>query len=216
MNKHWCEEDGFYYTQTGKDRIMAIDFYDKESNTWLLNSDKDMPPFKVLTPVPTYEELQTLKEYEKTIQSFNGMQIDYTIACETVNKLLDEKGKLKEENARLKDKLKKECGYREATSNLFSQLSSDYTELEQKNHILTESQMKLENTIGKLGKENESLKEKIEEREQQNAFECGVVMELKGLLKEWVEAYPVVAVTCDLKNFAKIKELLDKTSEVLK
>lgn len=41
-------------------------------------------------------------------------------------------------------------------------------------------------------------------------------VKLKVLLKEWVEAYPVVAVTCDLKNFAKIKELLDKTNEVLK
>lgn len=40
--------------------------------------------------------------------------------------------------------------------------------------------------------------------------------ELLRLLKEWVEAYPVVAVTCDLKNFAKITELLDKTNEVLK
>lgn len=39
---------------------------------------------------------------------------------------------------------------------------------------------------------------------------------LKELLKEWVKAYPVVAVTCDLKNFVKIKELLDKTNEALK
>lgn len=52
------------------------------------------------------------------------------------------------------------------------------------------------------------------------AYDLGVADtkngELLRLLKEWVEAYPVVAVTCDLKNFAKIKELLDKTNEVLK
>ena len=52
------------------------------------------------------------------------------------------------------------------------------------------------------------------------AYDLGVADTLNGellrLLKEWVEAYPVVAVTCDLKNFAKIKELLDKTNEVLK
>lgn len=54
-------EDGFYYTQTSKDKIIAIDMYDKESNAWLLNSDKDMPPFEVLAPVPSYEELQELK-----------------------------------------------------------------------------------------------------------------------------------------------------------
>lgn len=53
--------DGFYYTQTGKDRIIAIDMYDKESNTWLLNSDKDMPPFEVLAPVPTWEEYKKLE-----------------------------------------------------------------------------------------------------------------------------------------------------------
>lgn len=100
-------EDGFYYTQTGKDRIIAIDMYDKESNTWLLNSDKDMPPFEVLAPMPTYEELQELKECEKTIRSYNDMPIDYNIACETVNKLLDEKDKLKQEYARLKELLKK-------------------------------------------------------------------------------------------------------------
>lgn len=40
--------------------------------------------------------------------------------------------------------------------------------------------------------------------------------ELYQLLKEWVEAYPVVAVTCDIRNFVKIQELLDKTNEVLK
>lgn len=49
----------------------------------------------------------------------------------------------------------------------------------------------------------------VSELKQENAS-------LKGLLKEWVKAYPVVAVTCDLKNFVKIKELLDKTNEVLK
>lgn len=54
-------EDGFYYTQTGKDRIISIDMYDKESNTWLLNSDKDMPPFEILASVPTYYEFDALK-----------------------------------------------------------------------------------------------------------------------------------------------------------
>lgn len=38
---------------------------------------------------------------------------------------------------------------------------------------------------------------------------------LRGLLEGWIAAYPVVAVTCDHKNFVKIQELLDKTNEVL-
>lgn len=54
-------EDGFYYTQTGKDKIISIDVYEKESDSWLLNSDKDMPPFEVLASVPTYYEFNALK-----------------------------------------------------------------------------------------------------------------------------------------------------------
>lgn len=80
---------------------------------------------------------------------------------------------------------------------------------------LTESQMNLENTIGELTDEIQKLKSKRDKL----AYELGVADtkngELLRLLKEWVEAYPVVAVTCDLKNFSKIKELLDKTNEVL-
>lgn len=83
---------------------------------------------EVLATVPSYQELQDLKKYEKTINSYNGMPIDYTIACETVNKLLDEK-----------DVLKKKI------------------------HILTESQMKLENTIGEVGEENARLKKLLKE-----------------------------------------------------
>lgn len=62
-------------------------------------------------------------------------------------------------------------------------------------------------------------REKDEDWEDAHNFEpYGELKEenarLKELLKEWVKAYPVVAVTCDLKNFVKIKELLDKTNEV--
>ncbi len=70
--------------------------------------------------------------------------------------------------------------------------------------------------VAELEEENTRLKSKRDKL----AYDLGVADtkngELLRLLKEWVEAYPVVAVTCDLKNFAKIKELLDKTNEVLK
>ena len=94
-------EDGFYYTQTGKDRIIAIDMYNKESNTWLLNSDKDMPSFEVLDKVQTFEKLQDMKEY-----------LDYSInnrwqIMEQLNYWMNEKDKIKEENKRLKELLKK-------------------------------------------------------------------------------------------------------------
>lgn len=64
---------------------------------------------KVLAPVPIFEEYQQLKEYERIVTSYNMKPIDYDIACETVNKLLDKKKVLKEENAQLKELLR-ECG----------------------------------------------------------------------------------------------------------
>ena len=39
---------------------------------------------------------------------------------------------------------------------------------------------------------------------------------LKELLREWLAAYPVIAVTSYIGNFAKIQKLLDKTNEALK
>lgn len=51
---------------------------------------------EVLAPCD-YEELQQLKEYERIVTSYAGKPINYDIACETVNKLLDEKEQLKKE-----------------------------------------------------------------------------------------------------------------------
>lgn len=56
---------------------------------------------QVLTPVPSCEELQQLKEYERIVTSYSMKPVDYDIACETVNKLLDKNEKLKTENAEL-------------------------------------------------------------------------------------------------------------------
>ena len=52
---------------------------------------------QILTPVPSYDELQQLKEYERIVTSYTEKPINYDIACETVNKLLDEKEQLKKE-----------------------------------------------------------------------------------------------------------------------
>lgn len=51
---------------------------------------------EVLAPCD-YDELQQLKEYERIVTSYAGKPINYDIACETVNKLLDEKEQLKKE-----------------------------------------------------------------------------------------------------------------------
>lgn len=70
---------------------------------------------EVLATVPSYDKWEQLKEYERIVKSYYGKPIDYDIACETVNKLLDEKKFLKEEisaykrlTAQLKELLK-EC-----------------------------------------------------------------------------------------------------------
>lgn len=84
----------------------AYEWIDKRGEHFIDFCEDNNGKEKALAPVPSYEELQELKEYEKTIKSYNGMPIDYTIACETVNKLLDEKDVLKKENARLKELLK--------------------------------------------------------------------------------------------------------------
>lgn len=54
---------------------------------------------QVLAPVPTYGEYKAMQaelaEFKRTITSYVGKPIDYDIACETVNKLLDDKEQLK-------------------------------------------------------------------------------------------------------------------------
>lgn len=97
--------------------------------------------------------------------------------------------------------------------------------------VLTYEEYKsMQEQIADASKTIEELKEKIKNKEELiqrlgsdidylDTKKMILIVEnnkFRGLLKEWVEAYPVVAVTCDLKNFAKIKELLDKTNEVLK
>ena len=65
---------------------------------------------EVLAPVPSYEEWQELQEYKRIVTSYNMKPIDYDIACETVNKLLDEKEKLRNELGLLKESIGKDCG----------------------------------------------------------------------------------------------------------
>lgn len=57
------------------------------------------PIIQVIAPVPTYDEYKAMQaelaEFKRTITSYVGKPIDYDIACETVNKLLDDKEQLK-------------------------------------------------------------------------------------------------------------------------
>lgn len=91
--------EGFYFVNDGAK--VTIDYY--LCDYWERHFDIDVQ--QVLAPVPTFEEYQQLKEYERIVTSYNMKPIDYDIACETVNKLLDERKVLKEENSQLKELL---------------------------------------------------------------------------------------------------------------
>lgn len=56
---------------------------------------------KPISIVPNYKEYKAMQEelaeFKRSITSYVGKPIDYDIACETVNKLLDDKEQLKKE-----------------------------------------------------------------------------------------------------------------------
>ncbi len=99
---------GEYYIKL-KDKRIFIAYYNGKEFRSLYNSDIA----EIIAEVPTYDEWKQLKKYERIVKSYYGKPIDYDIACETVNKLLDEKNFLKEEisgykrlTAQLKELLK--------------------------------------------------------------------------------------------------------------
>lgn len=91
------------------------------------NLTKDADEIEVLAPVPSYEEWRDLQEYKRIVNSYNMKPIDYDIACETVNKLLDEKEKLRNELGLLKESIGKDCGTHYI--NLFLQENQQLKEL---------------------------------------------------------------------------------------
>lgn len=100
------EADKEYYIKITDD-IVIIDFYTQQYDNshyplglgFDLSSNKFIK--KILAPVPTYDEYKAMQaeldEFKRTFTSYVGKPIDYDIACETVNKLLDDKEQLKKE-----------------------------------------------------------------------------------------------------------------------
>jgi hypothetical protein len=80
---------------------------------------------EVLAPVPSYDEWQQLKEYEQVVTSYNFKPIDYDIACEIVNKLLDEKKRLRQENKELKGLLKLNNILNKGSKSIYAWLKED-------------------------------------------------------------------------------------------
>lgn len=52
---------GWYYVKIEGFKGVYIDLYDKEGNSWLCNSDKDLNPLNVIAPVPTYDEYKSMR-----------------------------------------------------------------------------------------------------------------------------------------------------------
>lgn len=99
---------GVYYVLYYKNDTAEVDIYRR---VYSLHDDSEVrftiqQVTEVLAEVPSYEEWKQLKEYERIVTSYNMKPIDYETACETVNKLLDERKTSKEENAELKEELK--------------------------------------------------------------------------------------------------------------
>ncbi len=87
---------GYYYI---KFKNGEIETQDNLIGGFLMNMKN--PIVQVIAPVPTYDEYKAMQaeldEFKRTFTSYVGKPIDYDIACETVNKLLDNKEQLKKE-----------------------------------------------------------------------------------------------------------------------
>lgn len=53
---------GWYYIKIEGFKGVDIDLHDKEGNSWLCNSDKDLNPLNVIAPVPSYDEYKAMQE----------------------------------------------------------------------------------------------------------------------------------------------------------
>lgn len=110
LTKKWENghlKSGYYYIkykngQIGIDRY-NFKIYDSFTLRGFSYADCDIE--EILAEVPTCEEFQNLKEYERIVKSYSMKPINYDMACSTVYRLLDE-------NKALKQKLKLEKKYR--------------------------------------------------------------------------------------------------------
>ena len=135
-------ENGEYYVQTTLE-VEKLE-YIKEHNGF--GYDETEWVEEVLAPVPSYEEIQELQEYKHIVTSYTMKPMDYDIACETVNKLLDEKRKLKEDCRVLKESL---TNHKEIRNGLYSECEKLEQERQQLKRLLTECRTIIyENILG--------------------------------------------------------------------
>lgn len=153
-------------------------------------------------------ENEKLKEYERIVTSYNMKPIDYDIACETVNKLLDERKVLKEENAQLKEQINKY--YLDAINRGTA------------NTVKAVKEFGMTERIKELVKENAQLKERNDSLNNRDINLCRIAngirdenFALKELLKECKEPLEVFADKKDACEWCP-EDLLAKIDEVLR
>lgn len=130
-------EDDYYYVRFKLKQDSYISIVECEGGEFGYYPDEDIK--EVLAPVPSYEEWKELKEYEHIVTSYNMKLMDYDIACETVNKLLDEKTLLKAEIIQLKKKLESDFQKADAREyELATKFNNLYTENQQLKELLRE------------------------------------------------------------------------------
>lgn len=91
---------GWYYIKIEGFKGVDIDLYDKEGNSWLCNSDKDLNPLNVIAPVPTYDKYQAMQDHilylEKCISIYEQKEQLHTNDSIEYNKLEKENNNLRD------------------------------------------------------------------------------------------------------------------------
>lgn len=87
-------KQGWYFTLTVKGEVCPNLWFDDEWNDFMGMVEEVLAPCSYNEYKAMQEELA---EFKRSVTSYIGKPIDYDIACETVNKLLDDKEQLKKE-----------------------------------------------------------------------------------------------------------------------
>ena len=162
------EKDKDYYIEIMNDDVF-IDFYGQlyddchyPQNLGFDNISDNIIK-RILAPVPTYGEYKAMQEelaeFKRSITSYIGKPIDYDIACEIVNKLLDDKKKLKKELSE----------HRENCCCLENEkLQLDNNKLEEEISELLTDNKKMQDQIADASKTIEALEDEIAELKEEN------------------------------------------------
>ena len=100
--KQYCDENGYDCVKVLAP-VPSFDEWEQLQN-WA-DFTNDYHELREKLEIAEYENAQ-LKEYERIVTSYNMKPIDYDIACETVNKLLDDNKRLKHDVGNLGYKIK--------------------------------------------------------------------------------------------------------------